>query len=155
MGTEGRMAGWHTYEKKGQAFPFGHGLSYTTFEYTAMADGWYLNLLEPDGKIWRYAIKVRNNGTVPGAETAQLYISIPALSAQDVRPKKEFRDAVKTKVLDPGEEEVLVFGLSVRDISRWNTSSQSWAEVEDVITSWVGASSQDLRLSDCVRQPCP
>jgi beta-glucosidase len=116
------------------AFSFGHGLSYTTFRYT--------DLVADSSAV---SVTVTNNGTVAGAEIAQLYISFPYVPGI---PPAQLKGFVKTAVLQPGQSQKVEFVLSWRDLSIWDTTVHDWAVVKGQFQALVGASSTDLRLID-------
>lgn len=128
---EGIYVGYRYYEKAGQKvrFPFGYGLSYTTFEYS--------NLLISDRNV---TVQVKNTGPVAGAEVVQLYVGNP----QDgpYRALKELR-AFQKVFLQPGEGAMLTFQLASRDFALWQ---DGWKIPTGTYQIMVGSSSADIRL---------
>jgi len=118
---------------EGAAFPFGHGLSYTSFGYGS-----------PELKAGCSAkicvgLRVSNTGSRKGREVAQVYLQFPAMSKV---PSKLLRGFKKTALLAPGESEELTFAFSERDLSTFTDGAWSaW----DGIVARFGASSMDLR----------
>ena len=129
---EGIYVGYRYFEKAGKAvrFPFGHGLSYTTFEYSG---------LEINGR--EVSVKITNTGDIAGAEVVQLYISAPEGGIH--RPKKELRDFAKLE-LNPGETKTATFILDDRSFAVWQNG---WKIPAGTYTVMVGTSSADIKLS--------
>jgi beta-glucosidase len=123
------------------AFPFGHGLSYTTFEYGA------LNVQSNGGapERWTVTLPVKNTGKVVGAEVVQLYVSAP----KDALPKPalELRRFGKTRPLAPGESQTLSFELGPRELASFDPGAAAWVASPGTYTLRAGASSADLRQS--------
>ena len=91
-----------------------------------------------------------NNGTVPGAEVAQLYIGLP--QSAPPTPPKQLRGFSKIN-LDPGDSGTVEFTLTRRDLSYWDVSSQQWVVPSGVFTLYVGSSSRDIRLTNTITLP--
>eukprot|EP00927_Polykrikos_kofoidii_P055469 TRINITY_DN49719_c0_g1_i1.p1 TRINITY_DN49719_c0_g1~~TRINITY_DN49719_c0_g1_i1.p1 ORF type:complete len:762 (+),score=86.87 TRINITY_DN49719_c0_g1_i1:206-2287(+) len=113
-------------------FPFGHGLSYTTFAYE--------NLII-DGM--RVSFTVTNSGSVAGAEVAQLYLGFPPSAGEPPSVLKAFE---KTRILAAGEAFVITFHLAPKDLSLWDVQRHDWAGVSGRFEVMVGSSSRDIRL---------
>lgn len=119
-------------------YPFGYGLSYTTFEYGDPVVS--RSELKGDETL-TVSITVANTGSYAGEETVQLYIGDHAASV--TRPVKELRDFRKT-VLIPGEKKVVTFNVTTDDLKFWNSDLQYvWEPGEFVI--YVGPNSSDLK----------
>jgi beta-glucosidase len=123
------------------SFPFGHGLSYTSFEYSS------LELRKPGKAGLDVSLKVKNVGKVKGAEVCQLYASPPQSAV--FRPSIELK-AFKKVLLEPGEESHIEFHLDDRAFSVWNTISNDWQVVPGEYRIMAGSSSEDIRLSQSV-----
>ena len=133
------------------SFPFGHGLSYTTFEYSD------LDVVVVDGPgspaDWRGAgrievsLRVTNTGARAGKEVVQLYVG--AADAAAPRPVRELRGFDKV-ALESGESTVVSFTLFDRDLSRWSTRAGGWVLDPGAFEVAVGASSRDIRLGATV-----
>eukprot|EP00052_Salpingoeca_macrocollata_P017874 m.146254 g.146254 ORF g.146254 m.146254 type:complete len:696 (-) comp20527_c1_seq1:51-2138(-) len=121
---------WYDAHKVVPAFPFGHGLSYTTFEYSSIT-----------ASASSVSVTVKNTGSVAGAEVPQLYISFPASAGE---PPQVLRGFSKV-MLAPGQATTVTFPLTSRDLSIWDISTHSWAAVKGSFTAAVGSSSRDLR----------
>lgn len=121
-------------------FPFGHGLSYTTFEYSDFSiDRQKVAADEPV----TVAVTVRNTGAVPGDEVVQLYVRDPVASV--ARPVKELR-GFKRVTLSPGEAKRVSFRLNPRQLALYGLDRQ-WRVEPGRIDVMVGASSADIRVS--------
>ena len=125
---------WYTKNNVTPAFPFGHGLSYTTFEY---------DNLSVEASKRTISATVRNSGVVQGAEVAQLYLSFPADADT---PPIQLKGFVKTSLLAPGASETVTFHLKDVDLSVWDVSVHNWRLLTGEFVVMVGASVSDARL---------
>ena len=132
---EGLYVGYRYYASAGVPvrYPFGYGLSYTSFAYSALT-------VSP-GKV---TARITNTGTVTGAETAQLYLAPPA--GGPYRPVRELRGFARVE-LAPGESAEVVFPLDRRSFAVWQDGWKVQAGRYGVL---IGASSGDIRLSACL-----
>jgi beta-glucosidase len=141
--AEGLLVGYRWFDSKNiePLFPFGHGLSYTTFKYSN------LKLLPGDGaeKIVSAQFEIENTGKVAGAEVAQLYVhqTKPSL----MRPEKELKGFQKV-FLKPGEKKTVAIPLNAAAFAFYDDNKKSWVAEKDTFQIAVGASSRDLRLKD-------
>jgi len=145
---EGVFVGYRYYDKKKMdvAYPFGFGLSYTTFEYSDLV----LDKAEmTDADTLRVSLKVKNTGSTAGKEAVQLYVGAP-VSEQVIRPEKELRGFEKV-ALGPGEEKTVEFTLDKRAFAYYNTQIDDWYVPTDTYTVMVGASSRDIRICEQVQ----
>lgn len=117
-------------------FPFGHGLSYTDFEYSNLN-------IEPISGGAKISFKLRNLGDIPGKEVVQLYVSdrISSYSA----PDKELKDFVKTELLD-GEVKDIEFIIKDEQLAYYNMSLKKWVTEPGVFNIMIGSSSRDIQL---------
>lgn len=132
---------WYENEKIEPLFPFGHGLSYTTFSYRN------LKVSKEEFKrsdVVTVSFVVENIGTLRGMETAQLYIQDVECSFP--RPMKELKGFRKIE-LEPGQAAVITLELSIRDFSFWNPGTKKWSAESGVFVIHVGSSSRDIELS--------
>ncbi|HYH98267.1 glycoside hydrolase family 3 C-terminal domain-containing protein [Hyalangium sp.] len=143
---EGVFIGYRYYDKKKitPLFPFGFGLSYTSFAYSE------LTLSAPsiqDTEKLTVQLKVRNEGRLAGKEVIQLYIheDRPVVS----RPEKELKAFTKV-ALEPGEEKTVRFTLKPRDFAYYNTALHRWSVNPGRFDILVGGSSRDLPLREHV-----
>jgi beta-glucosidase len=130
---------WTTIGKH-PLFPFGFGLSYTTFSFS--------NLVVPasaaPGSTVAASFDVTNTGSVAGAEVAELYVSDP--SAQVDRPERELKGFAKVR-LDAGATQHVTISLDARAFSYWNETTQKWTIDPGKFTIRVGDSSENTPLS--------
>ena len=136
---EGIYVGYRGFErnKKQPQFPFGYGLSYTTFQYgqpTAQVSGDHVNV----------EVTIQNTGSVAGKEVAQVYVSAPKNKQMD-KPVKELKGFAKTRLLQPGESETLHISIPRSELASWNEATHQWQVDGGTYTLQVGASSADIR----------
>ena len=124
-------------DKKQPLFPFGFGLSYTSFRYDKP-------VLEYDGESVTVSVTVTNAGGVAGKEIAQVYVSAPK-NKQMEKPLKELKAFAKTRLLQPGEQENLRMVIPKKDLASWNENLHQWQTDAGTYTIQVGASSADIR----------
>ena len=132
---EGMYVGYRYYESAGVPvrYPFGYGLSYTTFEYSD------IELSEN-----QVSFTLTNTGKLSGAEVSQIYLSCK--SGRVYRPKKELRHFAKT-YLEAGESRRITITLNPRDFSYYNVTESKWDTEDADYEILVGASVSDIRLS--------
>ena len=120
------------------AYPFGYGLSYTTFTYSkptvkAGKDG------------FTATIKVTNTGKVSGREVVELYVSAPAGGLE--KPVRELKAFAKTQLLAPGESETLSFQVPAYDLASFNEAKAAWETAAGTYQVQFGVSVADIRAS--------
>ncbi|MFE2175714.1 glycoside hydrolase family 3 C-terminal domain-containing protein [Kitasatospora sp. NPDC059462] len=143
---EGRYVGYRHYDTVDApvAYPFGHGLSYTTFRYDDLE-------VERTGEnAWTARVTVTNTGTRTGAEVVQLYLAVD--EPLPTRPRHELRGFAKLR-LEPGASGRAGFRLTGRDLARWSTTRGGWRIDPGDFVVEVGASSRDIRLRTWLRTP--
>jgi beta-glucosidase len=135
--TEGLKVGykWYDAENKVPLFPFGFGLSYTTFSYSN------LNVTHANGLQVAFALK--NSGTRAGAEVAQVYLGLPA--AANEPPKRLV--AWQKVALRPGESRHIILNVEKRMISIFDVNKEAWQVMTGEYKVYVGSSSRDLPLA--------
>ncbi|CAH8718455.1 glycoside hydrolase family 3 C-terminal domain-containing protein [Paenibacillus thiaminolyticus] len=135
---EGLFTGYRYYDRKQlePQFPFGHGLSYTTFEYVS------LEAVQTGDEV-HVTCAIRNTGTRSGKEIIQLYVNDEECLWQ--RPDKELKAFAKVN-LEPGETKMVHFTLDRRDFSYYNTKQQRWVADMGFFNILAGSSSRDIRL---------
>ncbi|WP_310463006.1 glycoside hydrolase family 3 C-terminal domain-containing protein [Sphaerotilus sp.] len=142
---EGLFIGYRHYDKRGlqPLFPFGHGLSYTRFDYTAIGIG--ALTCDVDGEdTLPVEVTLRNSGARAGQEVVQLYVR--ERSPKIVRPERELRAFAKVG-LAPGETTTMRFALGRRDFAHYDLGLHDWAVHPGTFDIQVGGSSRDLPLS--------
>ena len=140
---EGVYVGYRWYDTKQVPvqFPFGHGLSYTTFEYSnAKASK---STMKADGKI-TVSVQVKNTGDRPGAEVVQLYIADPQASVD--RPAKELKGFEKVW-LNPGESKKVSFTIDASALSYYDMSRSAWYAEPGEFQALLGSTSSDIRAN--------
>jgi beta-glucosidase len=146
---EGVFVGYRWYDARdaGVGYPFGHGLSYTTFGYSDLA-------VRVSGHGEQLAVDVdvtvTNTGDRAGREVVQLYVAAPA--AETERPERELR-GFAVVALEPGESRTVTLPLRWRDFAYFGVSEAAWIVEAGTAHVHVGASSRDLRLSAPVELP--
>lgn len=138
--------GYRHFDRQGlqPRFPFGHGLSYTTFQYSD------LNVTALGRDSMRVAFTVRNTGSRTGAEVAQVYVSDPVCTEE--RPKRELKGFRKLR-LAPGDTIRIEIVLDAWAFSFFSTNADQWLIEPGVFRIEVGRSSRDIRLSTPVSLP--
>lgn len=149
--SEGLLMGYRYYDTQGvePLFPFGHGLSYTTFEYTDLD---ITPATTSDPNAVRVSFDVTNTGSVGGEEVAQLYIHQP--ESRLMRPYKELKGFSKV-YLSPGETRQVDIFMDSSSFSYYKSYLKAWGLDYTRFEILVGASSQDIRLTGSVELVCP
>ena len=130
---------WHDTKKIPALYPFGYGLSYTTFEYGKPQIS-SKKLLE--GETATVQVKVKNTGKVAGKEVVQLYISDKKSSLP--RPAKELKGFQKVD-LQPGEEKEVTFTITPAELCYYNDALSQWVAEPGEFEAMIGASSADIK----------
>lgn len=130
--------GYRYYDRHPEevSYPFGFGLSYTTFAYDEPRASY------ADGAV-TLSVKVTNTGEVAGKEVVQVYIEAPDGGSNGLL--KELKTFGKTSLLKPGESQMLEFKLTDYELSGFNQDSSEWSTVSGKYTVDFAASSQDIR----------
>ena len=143
---EGIYVGYRYYDKKSMdvLFPFGHGLSYSTFQYNG------LKLCQDkisDTEALTVTFKVKNTGNMAGKEAVQLYVRDVESSVG--RPVRELKGFAKL-YLEPEEEKDVSFRLDKRSFAYWEKAISDWHVESGEFVIEIGASSRDIRLTKAV-----
>ena len=143
---EGIYLGYRYYDKakKDVLFPFGYGLSYTTFKYSALK---LSKKKIKDTDTLKVTFKVKNTGDVAGAEICQLYVADKESTI--FRPEKELKGFDKI-FLEAGEEKTVEMELSKRAFAFFNVNTNDWCVETGEFDILVGSSSRDILLSSTV-----
>ncbi len=143
---EGLFIGYRWYDSRHLpvSFPFGHGLTYTTFSYADLA---VEGTGSGAGAGLEVALTVTNTGAVPAAEVVQVYVS--DLEATVARPDAELKAFARVQ-LAPGESQRVRFVLGARDLSYWSALQGRWVVEGGEFEVRAAASSRDVRLRTTV-----
>ena len=141
--AEGIYVGYRHFDKRQVAplYAFGHGLSYTTFDYCDLE---VLPASIHEGKSVTVSLKVRNSGQRAGAEVVELYVR--DVDSTVDRPMRELKGFARIE-LDPGEVATVTFELGAAALAFYDEQSKAWVVEPGRFEIHVGASSRDLRLS--------
>ena len=153
--SEGVFIGYRYYDKKNMdvLFPFGHGLSYTTFRYSNMRieiNGIISNTIEEntiksrDTDLVKVYIDIANTGSMAGAEIVQLYVK--NFIGLENRPEKELKNFEKV-FLEPGETKTACMELDFRSFAYFNETLKDWFVESGTYGILIGASSRDIKCS--------
>jgi len=137
---EGIYVGYRYFDTFGKevSYPFGHGLSYTTFSFDVVSSG-------INGDKCEMKVSVKNTGNCAGKESVQLYVKAPAGGLE--KPAKELKAFAKTKLLQPGESEVVTLSWNLMDMASFNEKSCSWELAKGTYQWMAAASSADVRCT--------
>lgn len=122
--------------QKDVAYPFGYGLSYTTFAYSKPS-------VKVNGNTATVTVTVKNTGAVSGKEVAQVYVAAPQGTLD--KPAHELRAFAKTRQLKPGESQVLTMQIPVRELASFDEANSQWLTEAGEYVFSIGASSRDIR----------
>jgi len=144
--AEGLMVGYRyfTTQGKGVSYPFGYGLSYTTFAYSKP-----VVKVAKDGTVTA-SVTVTNTGSVAGKEAVQLYVSAPAGGLE--KPACELKAFAKTRQLAPGESEVLTMTVDPYTLASFNPATSAWETAAGSYKVLFGASVADIRATAAFKQ---
>lgn len=139
--TEDILVGYRWFDTRNVSplYPFGHGLSYTDFEYSDLATDADAYTSQSTAHI---RFKLKNTGTRDGAEVVQLYVSDP--ESELYRPQKELK-AFKKVFLKAGETKIVQIDLSLSSVSYFHDGKQQWLLEPGRIDLLLGSSSRDIR----------
>jgi len=142
--AEGIYVGYRGFDKRNvePLFPFGHGLSYTKFDYSGLKIT-PAKVKAAAGMRVEVTVAVRNSGSRAGAEIVQLYLRDVESSVD--RPLKELKGFQRV-TLNPGEERKVSFTLDKSAMSFFSTAKDDWVAEPGAFEVWIGASSRDIRL---------
>ncbi len=122
------------------SFPFGYGLSYTKFEYSDLALS--SNVFEDSINV---SVTITNTGKISGKEVVQLYISAPESVLK--KPIEELKGFAKTRLIEPGESQTLIFKIDLECLKSYHPDQSSWIADAGKYIIKIGASSADIKLT--------
>lgn len=144
--AEGIWVGYRWFDKVPEKvmYPFGYGLSYTTFAYSkpvvkAAADGGFTA-----------SVTVTNTGKAAGKEAVQLYVSAPEGGME--KPVKELKDFAKTNLLEPGQSQTLTFKVDAYSLASFNEEASQWETAAGAYKVHFAASSADIRATSVFKK---
>lgn len=134
------FVGYRHFDKHGiqPSYPFGYGLSYTTFKYGKVS-------INKRGDKYEVSVTITNTGNRAGREAVQLYVSAP--HGKIMIPEKELKAFAKTRLLQPGESEMLKMSADRRDLASFNEQSGKWVIAKGNYRFAIAASSADIRTT--------
>lgn len=139
---EGIFVGYRYYDAHPEeiVYPFGHGLSYTEFEYSN------LEAEQKDSEI-HISLQLENTGSVSGAEVVQLYVGDPISTVE--RPLKELK-AFDKVLLEAGEKKRVTFTIPLHDLGYYNVLLKDWVTEPGKYIIYIGSSSRDIRMEKSI-----
>ncbi len=133
------MVGYRYFDTAGRdadvVFPFGFGLSYTTFQYSGAT-------IKGSSGNYTASVTVKNTGKVAGKETVQLYIGDDKASV--MRPQKELKGFQKIS-LEPGEQKTVSFSITEEDLRFYDENQHKWVAEPGTFKAYIGSSSRDIK----------
>jgi beta-glucosidase len=138
--SEGVDIGYRWYQSQNitPLFPFGYGLSYTSFSFSGLSVGAF----NSDG-VATVTAKITNTGSVAGADVAQMYVGDPAASQDPPKQLKGFQRVT----LNPGQSATVSFPLTIHDLAAWSPAANVWQAQAGTYSVYVGDSSASLPLT--------
>lgn len=121
------------------SYPFGYGLSYTTFEYSDAK-------IEQKNDIYDVTVTIKNTGDREGKEVVELYVAAPDSKAAN-KPAKELKAFAKTKSLKPGENETLTLSITADQLASFDETVSAWVVAEGEYQFIVAASAADVKAT--------
>ena len=121
------------------SYPFGFGLSYTTFEYSDAK-------IAQKNDVYDVTVTVKNTGDREGKEVVELFVAAPDSKAAN-KPVKELKAFAKTKNLKPGESETITLSVAAADLASFDEAASAWVVAEGEYQFLVAASAQDIKAT--------
>jgi len=142
---EGIYVGYRWFDKQKMAvsYPFGYGLSYTTFEYN-------VSHVDNDGQNVTVDVTVTNTGKTSGKEVVQLYVHAPGADMD--KPEQELKAFAKTSTLEPGKSETVQLTFAIADLASFNEADAQWDVEKGRYELNIGSSSRDIRCTPVILQ---
>lgn len=131
--TEGIYVGYRYFctNRKDVSYPFGYGLSYTSFSYSKP-------VVKVKGDKLTATVTVTNMGSIPGKEAVGFYVNAPLGSFKD-KPSMELKEFGKTGLLQPGESQTLTFTVPIRQLASFNSDKSRWETAKGTYKAYFGA----------------
>lgn len=138
------MVGYRHFTTQGikVLYPFGYGLSYTTFEYDDMQ-------VKKQGDAYEVTVTIKNTGNVAGREVAQLYVGKPKAEGY-LMPAQELKAFAKTSLLQPGESQQLTLTIKREDLSTWIEDNNEWGILSGEYRLMVAANANDVKAEKTI-----
>jgi beta-glucosidase len=138
---EGIYVGYRYFDGFGKpvSYPFGYGLSYTTFEYANAT-------VKSTGDVCTLTVDIKNTGKTAGKEVVQLYVSAPRSDRLD-KPEKELKAFAKTKAFQPDETVTVTLKVNVSELASYDENEHAWTTDSGAYKFLIGASSRDIRAT--------
>ena len=140
---EGVYVGYRWFDSRQVevSYPFGYGLSYTTFDYSNMK-------VKQSGKEIKVTIDITNSGTMDGKEIVQLYITAPGASMD--KPAKELKAFAKTALLKPGKKETVTLIVKKDDLRSFDEAENKWQLEPGTYKVMAASNSRDIRATETI-----
>ena len=137
---EGIYVGYRWFDSNNieVSYPFGYGLSYTTFEYSNPT-------IKAGKKETIVSVVVKNTGSYAGKEVVQLYVSAPSCCLD--KPAQELKAFAKTAELQPGDSQVITFVVNNEDLASFDEAQSAWVVDAGTYQFHIGASSRDIKAT--------
>jgi beta-glucosidase len=135
----------YMYMKRKPLYPFGYGLSYTSFKYGPLKTS--VDSLSKDGEVTS-TVDITNTGTRDGDEVAQMYVQ--HLGSKVERPIKELKGFERVTI-PRGQTRSVTFTLKAKDLAYWDEAGNRWVVEAEPVEIEVGGSSADVRAAKTIR----
>ena len=138
---EGIWVGYRCFDhfNRPVSYPFGYGLSYTTFEYSNAS-------IKPEGNGFAVTVEVKNTGSAAGKEVVELYVSAPSNATLE-KPVKELRAFAKTNLLKPGESQTVTLSFNASELASFDEKQSAWTVDAGKYNAIVAASAADIKAT--------
>ncbi|KAA6318565.1 hypothetical protein EZS27_031444, partial [termite gut metagenome] len=135
------FVGYRYFDSFGKqvSYPFGYGLSYTTFEFSNPT-------VKEENGAFTLTVDVKNTGNFAGKEVVQLYVSAPANPAY-TKPEKELKAFAKTKELQSNETQTITLTVAAADLASFDPDASAWVTDNGKYLFQLGTSSKDIKVS--------
>ena len=132
------FVGYRYFDSFGKpvAYPFGFGLSYTTFAYNDLK-------VKDENGVYTVEVEVKNTGKCAGRNVVELFVAAPNSKKMN-KPEKELRNYAKTKLLQPGQTETITMKVTTEDLASFNEKASAWKTDAGVYTFMICSSANDI-----------